>query len=175
VTIAFLPRRIDAIGRLTRTRSIIRRTVVRLPNLKPTPPSVNAGRWATLPGEYASAWICPLDERFPAIAAPGTTAPIACGNSDSVILHLAGTWGGHVFFEGSADGLAWRRVTLVCLTSDVVGEETGCPGLWRILPGQRITHFRLHITQLSHGTILASVAAAPTIDQAIPRSLDSAA
>lgn len=176
MTSAFLPRRIATIGRRARARSIVRGTVAPLPSLKSAPPpTVNAGRWATLPGEYASAWTSPLDERLPAIAAPGTTAPVACGNSESVILHLAGAWSGHVIFEGSADGVVWHCVTLVCLTGDAVGNATGCPGLWRVLPGQQITHFRLHVTQVSHGTILASVAAASAMGQAISRSLAAAA
>jgi hypothetical protein len=176
VTIAFLPRRTNAIGRLTRARSIVRGTVACLPIRKPEPlPTMNAGRWATLPGEYANAWASPLDERFPAITTPGTTAPVACGTSESVTLHLAGTWSGHVVFEGSADGIIWHRVTFACLTGDVVANECERPGLWRMLPDQHVMHFRLHVTHLSHGTILASIAAAPALGRLIPRSLDSAA
>ena len=174
MTIALLPRRTSAIGRLFRVRSIVRETVASLPVRKPTP-TVNTGRWATLPGEYAGAWACPLDERFPAIIAPGRTAPVACGNAGSVIVHLAGAWAGQVAFEGSTDGVSWHRTTLVCLTSDAAGDETDHPGLWRTLPGQQITHLRLHVTHLSQGTILASVAAAPVVGQSIPHILDSAA
>lgn len=176
MTIAFLPRRTNAIDRLTRARSLVHGTVACLPFRKPEPlPTMNEGRWATLPGEYASAWAAPLDERFPAITAPGTTAPVACGTGESGILHLAGTWSGHVVFEGSADGIVWHRVTFACLTGDGVANECGCPGLWRMLPDQHVMYFRLHVTHLSHGTILASIAAAPVLSHPIPRSLDSAA
>lgn len=176
MTIASFPRRADAIGRLTRARSAVRDAVSALPMRKPDPqPTVNAGRWAALPGEYAGAWACPLDERLPAITAPGPTAAVACGGSGPVILHLAGTWVGRVIFEGSADGVAWRRIALACLTGDSVAEETDRPGLWRTLPGQPIAHLRLHVASLSHGAILASVAAAPSVGQPIPRSLDPAA
>ena len=176
MTIAFLPRRTNAIDRLTSVRSIVRGTVACLPVRKPEPPpTVNAGRWATLPGEYANAWTSPLDERFPPIIAPGTTAPVACRTGDAIILHLAGTWRGRVLVEGSTDGVGWRRIPLVCLTSDVVTDESECPGLWRMLPDQQITHIRLHVTHLSHGTILASIAAAPALSHPVLRSLDSAA
>lgn len=176
MTIAHFPRRTDAIGRLTRARSAVRDAVAALPVRRPDPrPTVNAGRWAALPGEYAGAWACPLDERLPAITAPGATAPVACGGSGPVTLHLAGTWAGRVVFEGSADGVAWRRITLACLTGDGAGEETDRPGLWRTLPGQPIAHLRLRVACLSHGAILASVAAAPSVGRSISRSLDPAA
>lgn len=176
MTIALFPRRADAVRRLTHVGSAVRSVVASLPVRRPEPPSsVNMGRWATLPGEYAGAWACPLDERFPTITAPGMTAPIACGQSEAVVLHLAGTWGGHVAFEGSADGITWRRVALASLAGDDAGDETDRPGLWRTLPGQHITHLRLHVTHLAHGAILASVAAAPVVAHPIPHSLNPAA
>lgn len=176
MTIALFPHRANAVRRLTRVGSAVRNAVASLPARKPEPQSsVNMGRWATLPGEYAGAWACPLDERFPAITTPGLTTPIACGQSEAVILHLAGTWSGHVAFEGSADGIAWRRITLASLAGDDAGNETDRPGLWRTLPGQQIAHLRLHVTRLSHGAILASVAAAPCVGHPIPHSLNPAA
>ncbi|GEM_PF-7012023 len=175
MTIALLPRRADAIGRLTRVRSTVRDAVAHLPMRKQEPPTVNEGRWATLPGEYAGPWACPLDERLPAITAPGITAPIACGKGVAVVLHLAGTWSGQVVFEGSADGVAWRRVTLTALTGEMAGSETDRPGLWRTLPGEQIAYLRLHVARLSLGAIHASVAAAPLVGQPIPRALDPAA
>ncbi|MGI8689004.1 MAG: hypothetical protein ACR2M3_10530 [Thermomicrobiales bacterium] len=176
MTITLFPRRADAVRRLTDVGSAVRSAVASLSMRKPEPQlSVNMGRWATLPGEYAGAWACPLDERFPAITAPGITAPIACGQSEAVVLHLAGTWSGHVAFAGSEDGITWRRVTLASLAGDDAGSETDRPGLWRTLPGQHIPHLRLHVTRLSHGAIHASVAAAPMVGHPIPRSLNPAA
>ncbi|MCA1724778.1 MAG: hypothetical protein LC748_11125 [Thermomicrobia bacterium] len=101
MTIALLPHRVSAVSRLTRIRSAVRETVSTLPTRKAVPPTINAGRWATLPDEYAGVWACPLDARLPAMSAPGVTAPIACGNGGAVILHLAGAWGGRVAFEGN--------------------------------------------------------------------------
>lgn len=176
MTITFFPRRVDAVRRLTNVGSAVRSVVTSLPVRKPgQQASVNMGRWATLPGEYAGAWVCPLDERLPTITAPGLTAPIACGQSETVVLHLAGTWSGHVAFEGSADGITWHRVILTSLAGDDAGDETDRPGLWRTLPDQHIRHLRLHIMRLSHGTIFASVAAAPVVGHSIPRSLNPAA
>lgn len=176
MTIALFPRRADAVRRLTHVGSAVRSAVASLPVRKPeSQPPVNMGRWATLPGEYAGVWACPLDERFPAITAPGITAPIACGQSEAVVLHLAGAWSGRVAFEGSADGITWHRVTFASLAGDGAEDETDRPGLWRTRPGQRISHLRLHITRLSHGTILASVAAAPVVGHPIPHSLNPAA
>ncbi|MDQ2783558.1 MAG: hypothetical protein M3Y58_00980 [Chloroflexota bacterium] len=176
MTIALFPRRADAVRRLTDVRSAVRSAVASLPARKPEPQSsVNMGRWETLPGEYAGAWACPLDERFPAITAPGLTAPIACGQNASVVLHLAGTWSGHVIFEGSADGITWRRVILAALTGDATGSTTDRPGLWRTLPDQHITHLRLHVARLSHGTILAAIAAAPSVGHPLSHALNPAA
>lgn len=173
--IAFLPHQIDAIRRRTRTRSTVCGTVARLPSLTSAPPTVNAGRWATRAGEYASAWACPLDERLPAITTPGPTVAIACGDGVPVLLHLAGAWAGRVAFEGSDDGVVWRRIALVTFTDAVVEDEALRPGLWRVSPGQRIAHFRLHVVHLAYGAVLASVAAAPAFTQVISHSLDSAA
>ncbi len=176
MTIALFPRRADAVRRLTHVGSAVRSAVASLPVRKPEPHSnVNMGRWTTLPGEYAGAWACPLNERFPAIIAPGITAPIACGQREAVVLHLAGVWDGRVAFEGSADGITWHRVTLASLAGDGAADETDHPGLWRTLPDQQIRHLRLHSTRLSHGTILASVAAAPVVSHPIPHSLNPAA
>ncbi len=176
MTIALLPRRADAIGRLIRARSAVRDMIANVPVWKPEPqPTVNTGRWATLPGEYAGPWACPLDERLPAITARGMSTPIACGQSGAVTLHLAGAWSGRVVFEGSADGITWRRIALTSLTEGSVGDETDRPGLWRTLLGQQIMHLRLNVVHLSHGAILASVAAAPSVGQPVPRSLDPAA
>ncbi len=176
MTIALLPHRLQIFGRRTRAHSIVQETVAHLPLRTPeAQPTVNTGRWATLPGEYAGAWACPLDERLPAITAPGITAPVACGKNAPVILHLAGRWSGQVAFEGSADGVIWRRVALACLNDDVVTDETDRPGLWRTLPDQQMAHIRLHVAQLSHGAILASVAAASPVGQPIPHSLEPAA
>lgn len=176
MTIALFPHRADTVRRLTHAGAAVCSAVARLPVRKPEPQSsVNTGRWAALSGEYAGAWACPLDERFPTITAPGMTAPIACGQSEAIVLHIAGTWSGYVAFEGSADGNTWRRVTLASLAGDSAGDETDHPGLWRTLPGQHITHLRLHVTRLSHGTILASVAAAPLVGSPLPHSLNPAA
>jgi len=178
VTITLFPHRAYAVRRLTHVGSAVRSMVASLPVRRPEleqQSSVNMGRWATLPGEYAGAWASPLDERFPAITTPAITASIACGQSEAIVLHLAGTWSGHVAFEGSADSITWHRVTLVSLAGDDVGNETDRPGLWRTLPGQQIRHFRLHVTRLSHGAILASIAAAPVVSHPIPHSLNPAA
>lgn len=176
MTITLLPHRVHPFGRLARARFIVQEAVANLPIREPEPqPTVNAGRWAMLPGEYAGAWACPLDTRLPAITESGITAPAACGKSGPVILHLAGTWSGQIAFEGSADGVTWHRVTLASLSDDVVADETDRPGLWRTLPGQQMTHLRLHVTHLSHGAIFASVAAAPFVGQPVSRSLDPAA
>jgi len=137
--------------------------------------TVNEGRWAALPGEYAGPRACPLDTRWPAITAPGRSAPVGCANGASVILHLAGTWSGRVVFEGSADGVTWHVVTLLSLTGDAPETETDRPGLWRALPGARIAHLRLHVAALSCGPLLASVAAIPPQEYPAPRSLDPAA
>ncbi len=176
MTIALLPRHINAIGRLARVRSVARKATAFVPARQSEPAAtVNAGRWATLPGEYAGAWACPLDERLPAITAPGTSAPIACGQSGAVTLHLAGAWSGRVVFEGSADGINWRRIAMTSLTGGSASDETDRPGLWRTFPGQHVLHLRLDVAHLSSGAILASVAAAPSVGQPIPRALDPAA
>ena len=176
MTIALFPRRAYAVRKLTHVGAAVRNAVTSLPVRKPeSQSSVNMGRWAPLPGEYAGAWACPLDERFPAITTPGMTAPIACGQSEAVVLHLAGTWSGHVAFDGSADGITWRRVTLASLAGGNAADETDHPGLWRTLPGQHITHLRLQVIRLSHGVILASVAAASLVGYPIPHSLNPAA
>ena len=174
MTIALLPHRADAIGRFPRVRSAVRDAVANLP-MRKLRPTVNAGRWATLPGEYAGAWACPLSERLPAIATAGMSAPMMCGQREAVVLHLAGAWNGRVIFEGSTDGITWCPIALASLTEGTVTDETNHPGLWRTLPGQRITHLRLDVVHLSHGAILASVAAAPSVGQPVPRSLDPAA
>ncbi|MHB8646666.1 MAG: hypothetical protein ACYDAR_12830 [Thermomicrobiales bacterium] len=176
MTIALIPHRTDARGRLTRVRSVMGDVVANFPVRRPEPqPTVNAGRWAVLPGEYAGPWACPLDERLPVIVTPGITAPIACGQSGAVVLHLAGDWSGHVAFEGSMDGVIWFRIMLTSLSSDGASDETDCPGLWRTLPGEQIAAIRLHVARLPRGAILASVAAAPCVGQPIPRALDPAA
>lgn len=172
MTMTFFSHRTDTAGRLPRVRD----AVAHLPMRKSKPqPTFNAGRWATLPGEYASAWTCPLDERLPAIVTPGVSAPIACGKAGTVILHLAGAWSGQVAFEGSADGSTWCRVALISLTEGAAEDETDHSGLWRTLPGQQITYLRLDVAHLSHGAILASVAVAPAVAQPVLRSLDPAA
>lgn len=176
MTIALLPHRIYRFGRLTRVRETVRSAVANLPVRKPeSQPTVNAGRWATLPGEYAGPWACPLDARLPAITAPGVTAPVACGANEAVVLHLAGTWRGQVAFEGSVDGHTWRCIALFSLASGATENGTDCPGLWRTLPDQPTTYLRLAITDLPHGAILASVSAALPVLQQTRRALDSAA
>ncbi len=172
MTIALIPRRTHRFGWLTRVRDAVAGAAVRQPTPQPT---VNIGRWATLPGEYAGPWACPLDEQLPAITSQGSTAPVACGASGAIVLHLAGTWHGHVAFEGSMDGLTWRRIALCSLASGAIEVKTDAPGLWRTLPDQQMAYLRLAITDLPQGAILASLSAAPPAFQPARRSLDSAA
>ncbi len=172
MTIALLPRRAYRFRQLTHVRDVVARLSIRNPEPQPT---VNAGRWATLPDEYTGPWMCPLDTRLPTITTPGITAPIACGTNGVVVLHLAGTWRGHVAFEGSTDGLVWHSIALCSLASGAIEGEANRPGLWRTLPGQQITLLRLRITDLSHGALLTSITPAPPAFQIARRSLDSAA
>ncbi len=171
MTIALLPHRAYRFRQLIHLRDVVARLSVRNAELQPT---VNAGRWATLPDEYTGPWRCPLDTRLPAITTSGMTMPIACGTNGGV-LHLAGTWRGHVTFEGSTDGLVWHSTALCSLASGAIEGEADCPGLWRTLPGRQIAHLRLRITDLSHGALLISITPAPPAFQIARRSLDSAA
>lgn len=160
----------DTIG-IIRVRSAFRDVVTRH-----TPePVVNAGRWATLPGEYAGPRNAPTDLTLPVIAAPGVTDAIACGRCGPVILHLAGTWTGRVVFEGSADGEVWEGLSLAPLAGGTAAVETDRPGLWRTLPGERIRFMRLRVPQLQRGAIQAAIAAAPTLTRSTLDALDSAA
>ena len=109
MTIAFLPRRANAIGRFARLSSAVREGALPQPT---TVPAVNEGRWATLPGEYTGPRARPLDRTLPAITAPGISEPVACAGFGPVTIHLAGTWVGRVAFEGSTDGVTWSRLTL---------------------------------------------------------------
>ena len=172
MTIALFPRRAHRFGRSSRMRDAVAGLPMRKAAAQPT---VNPGRWAALADEYTGPWACPLDMRLPAIAAPSITTPIACGVNGAVVLHLAGTWRGHVTFEGSADGLTWRPVALFSLASGVAEGETDHPGLWRMLPNQQAAYLRLHVADLSQGALLVSISAAPPAFQATRRSLDSAA
>jgi len=172
MTIALLPRRAQRLSRLTRVRDAFTTSPMRAVEAQPT---VNVGRWATLADEYTGPWACPLDVRLPAIGAPGITAPIACGTNGAVVVHLAGTWHGHVAFEGSGDGLTWQPVALFSLASGEAEGETDRPGLWRTLPDHRVACLRLRVAALSQGTLLASISAAPPTFEAARRALDSAA
>lgn len=156
---------------ITRVRSAFRGVVTRH-----TPePVVNAGRWATGPGEYAGPRNAPTDLTLPVIAAPGVTDAIACGRCGPVILHLAGTWAGRVVFEGSVDGEAWERLSLAPFTGDTAATETDRPGLWRMFPGERMRFMRLRVLHLRRGAIQAAIAAAPAVAQPALDALDSAA
>ena len=135
MTIALLPRRANALGRFARFSSAIRESATyrTLPQTVATP-TVNVGRWATLPGEYSGPCARPLDQALPAITAPGISAPIACAGFGPVIVHLAGTWVGRVAFEGSTDGVTWSPLALGSLDGGTESATTDRPGLWRTLP-----------------------------------------
>lgn len=171
MTIAPLPRRADALGRFARFSSVVRGAA--------RPPaasrSVNGGRWAALPDEYAGPRIRPLDRTLPAMMAPGESAPVACAGHGPVVLHLGGAWTGSVAFEGSADGVAWSRLMLASLDGGPDSAATDRPGLWRTLPAQPVAFIRLRVTRLSGGAVLAAVAAAPAAHRAAREALDSAA
>lgn len=175
MTIAPLPRRADAIVRFARFSSAVRGVAVHRVMARPAAPSVNEGRWAALPGEYSGPRAHPLDRTLPAMTAPGTSAPVACGGHGPVILHLAGAWTGHVTFEGSADGATWSRLTLAALDGGPNGTATDRPGIWRTLPGQPVAFIRVRVTHLSAGAVLIAVAAAPAAHRTAHETLDSAA
>lgn len=176
MTIALSPRCTDPLGRLARLSCAARDVVGALPMRRPEPrPAVNAGRWATLPGEYVGPWERPLNRALTPLSAPGTTAPVACAGHGPVILHLGGAWRGSVVFEGSTDGTRWLPLPLASLDGDPDGSETDRPGLWRSLPGQSVNFIRLRVAHLAAGTILATVAAVPAIYHLAEQPLDSAA
>jgi hypothetical protein len=175
VTIAFFPRRANAIGRFARI-SAVREAAAHRALLRPAvTPATNEGRWATMPGEYAGPRSRPLDRALPAITAPGVSEPVACAGDSPVMLHLAGTWSGRVAFEGSLDGATWSRLTLAALDGGPDSAATERPGLWRALPDQPVSFIRLRVTHLAGGTILAAVATAPAMRRAAHEALDSAA
>jgi hypothetical protein len=176
VTIALMPRRAHAIGRFARFSSAARDVVGNLPVRRSEPhQTINAGRWATLPGEYAGPQIPPLDRTLAPMTAVGTSAPVACAGHGPAIVHLGGIWQGHVVFEGSRDGAHWLPLPLISLDGDPDGSETDHPGLWRSVPDQPVHFFRLHVTHLSTGAVLAAIAAAPTVHHLAEQTLDSAA
>lgn len=173
MTIALLPRRVGTLGRFARFSSAVHEVATQ--RTAPRVPSINEGRWATLPDEYTGPRARPLDRTLPAMTKPGQSAPIACAGHGPVILHLAGTWTGHVAFEGSADGVIWSRLTLAALDGGPDGATTDRPGLWRTRDEKAVAFIRLHVTYLSGGTILAAVAATPAMHRATHEALDSAA
>lgn len=173
MTIALLPRRADAIGRFARFSSALREATSQ--RTVSSAPSVNAGRWATLPSEYAGPRARPLDRALPAITTPGLSAPIDCAGCGPVIFHLAGAWTGRVSFEGSMDGRVWSRLTLATLDGGPEAAATDRPGLWRMLPDQSVAFVRLRVAHLADGAILAAVAAAPAMHHTAHEALDSAA
>lgn len=176
MTIALLPRRANALGRFARFSSAIRESATyrTLPQLVATP-TVNMGRWATLPGEYSGPRARPLDQALTAITAPGISEVIACAGFGPVIVHLAGAWVGRVAFEGSTDGMTWAPLALGALDGGSESATTDRPGLWRTLPEQSVAFIRLRVTYLASGTILAGVAASSAIHHAADEALDSAA
>jgi hypothetical protein len=174
VTIALFPRRTDAIGRFARFSAVRAAAHRTMPRAAATP-AINAGRWATLPGEYNGPRVHPLDRALPAITAPGISEPVTCVGYGPVTLHLAGTWAGRVAFEGSMDGMTWSHLALASLDGGPAGTGTEHPGLWRTLPEQPISLIRLRVTSLAGGTILAAVGGAPAMSRAMHEALDSAA
>ena len=176
MTIALIPRRAHAIGRFARLSSAARDVVGIFPVRRPEPPpTVNPGRWATLPGEYLGPRMPPLDRVLPPMTAAGITAPVACAGHGPILLHLGGAWQGRVVFEGSMDGARWLPLPLASLDGDADGSEADHPGLWRSLPGQPVNFVRLRVTHLSAGALLAAIAAAPAVHQMAELPLDSAA
>ena len=176
MTIALIPRRAHAIGRFARFSSAARDMVGNFPVRRPEPqPTVNAGRWAPLPGEYVGPQMPPLDRALSPMTASGPSAPVACAGYGPILLHLGGAWQGRVAFEGSMDGARWLPLPLASLDGDADGSEADHPGLWRSLPGQPVNFVRLHVTHLSDGAVVAAIAAAPTVHHVVEQPLDSAA
>lgn len=176
MTIALSPRCTHAVRRFARFSSTARGVVASFPVRRPAPqPTVNAGRWAMLPGEDSGLWQRPLEQALPPMFAPGMTVSVSCADRGPVILHLGGAWRGRVVFEGSMDGARWLPLPLVSFTGDLGGSETDRPGLWRSLPGQPVNYIRLRVAELSAGTVRAMIAAAPAVHHRMGEPLDSAA
>jgi hypothetical protein len=176
VTIALLPRRANAIGRFARFSLASRDTAPHhAPPQPATTQAINAGRWATLPGEYSGPSARPLDQALPAITTAGVSVPVACAGFGPVTMHLAGIWNGRIAFEGSMDGVRWSPITLASFDGGMESATTDRPGLWRTLPTQSVAFIRLRVVHLSAGTILSAVAAAPILYHVAHDALDSAA
>ncbi len=176
VTFAIAPRHSYTVGSLARLTAAVASAVKRQPAASIAPqPAVNEGRWAPLPGEYAGPWHPPIKRTLPAITAPGETDAIECAAHGPAVLHLAGVWSGQVAFEGSADGKIWIPMLLTSLMAEEDATEATGPGLWKTFPDQHIRFLRLRVRELSVGSIVVTVAAAPAFATDRPMCLDSAA
>ena len=155
MTIALFPRRANAIGRFARFSLRHPRNCAQRATPDGIGAAVNAGRWATLPGEYSGPSARPLDRALPAITAAGDQRTgRVCGLRPRDIVHLAGMWVGRVAFEGSADGVRWSPIALVSFDGGSESATTDRPGLWRTVPTQSVAFIRLRVTHLSAGTVL---------------------
>lgn len=176
VTFAIAPRHSYAVSSLARLSAAIASVAKRPAASTNAPqPAINEGRWATLPGEYAGLWHLPISRTLPTITAPGGTDAIECAANGPAILHLAGVWSGQVAFEGSTDGRTWVPMLLTSLMDREDAAEATGPGLWKTGPDQHVRFLRLHVRELSVGSIVVTVAAAPTFATDRPISFDPAA